>query len=142
MEDNRIDLGKRTAYVRAYDAERSGIREALQSSEVSKLLESEKIRKEFEYLNLFLRGLSVASSFSGLEKIRAALEGYDVAIMIVNDSVIGDEKIRHLLDTAYMQKVEIKIFNADDDAGQQLKNFGGVAAIGKHILRSGTADST
>jgi len=134
MESNKIETGKKIAYASASDSERSGIREALQSEEASRLMESDKIKKEFEYLNLFLKGLSIGASFTGLESIARALDNYEVGMVLVNDSVINNKEIKELLDTAYKQHVEIKIFNSDDDAGMQLKNFKNIVAIKKSLI--------
>ncbi len=134
MESSGKETGKKVIYADASDTERSGIREALQSSTVQKELESEKINEEFKYLNLFLKGLTLGNSYSGVENVREAIENYDAGIVLVNDSKINDKQVKNLLDEAYMNKVPIKIFNADDDAGMQLKNFGDIVAIGKRIL--------
>ncbi len=139
IEEKRIDVGKKVAYTRASDAERSGIREAIQSDTVSKLLENEKVKREFELLNLFLAGLNVGASFTSIGKIGEALEQYQVGTILVNDSLLNDADAKSLLDTAYRQKVEIVIFNSDDDAGSQLKNFQGIAAIGKAFERKSKA---
>jgi protein pelota len=135
MEVKRIDIGKKTAYTSASDAERSGVREAIQSDTVSRLLENEKVKREFELLNVFLAGLNVGASYSGTSKIRDALNEYQAGTILVNDSVLNDPEIKELLDMAYRQKVEIAVFNSDDDAGSQLKNFHNIAAIGKAFMK-------
>ena len=140
MEAKGIRLDKKVAYTSASDPERSGIREAIQSETVSKLLENEKVKKEFDLLNAFLGGLSVGASFHGKEKIREALAEYLVSAILVNDSVLNDPEIRETLDMAYRQKVDIEVFNSDDDAGAQLKNFKGIAAIGKVFAKSKAAN--
>ncbi len=135
METKRIIIDKKLLYTSASDAERSGIREAMQSDSVAKLLANEKVKKEFDMLNLFLSGLSVGASFHGIVQVKKAIAEYQVGIILVNDSVLNQPEIRDVLDTAYVHKVEIEIFNSDDDAGSQLKNFQGIAAIGKAFLK-------
>ncbi|MGC8628923.1 MAG: mRNA surveillance protein pelota [Candidatus Micrarchaeia archaeon] len=132
---NKIDIGKKLTYAFASDTERSGIREALQSDEASRLMESDKIKKEFQFLDLFLRGLSLGASFTGLENIKQALDNYEIGLLLVNDSVLNDKKIKGLLEQAYRQHVEIKIFNSDDDAGMQLKNFNDIVAVKKSFAK-------
>ncbi len=135
MEAKRISLDKKIAYASASDPERSGIREAMQSDTVARIIENEKVKKEFDMLNLFLSGLQVGSSFSGMDKIREALSQYRVGAILVNDSALNDPEVKETLDTAYRQKVEISVFNSEDDAGMQLKNFRNIAAIGKGLLK-------
>lgn len=139
MEAKRIAIDKKLVYTSASDAERSGIREAIQSESVSRLLENEKVKKEFELLNLFLSGLNVGSSFIGVDKINEALAGYQVGTILVNDSALNDQRIKETLDVAYRQKVEIEVFNSEDDAGTQLKNFKDIAAIGKSFMKKSKA---
>lgn len=135
MEMKRIDMGKRVAYTGASDAERSGVREAVQSETVSRLLENEKVKREFELLNTFLAGLNVGASFSGIAKINDALSRYEVGTILVNDSVLNDSEVKETLDRAYRQKVGIVVFNSDDDAGSQLRNFHNIAAVGKAFMK-------
>ncbi|MGC8676320.1 MAG: mRNA surveillance protein pelota [Candidatus Micrarchaeia archaeon] len=132
---NRIETSKKLAWASASDAERSGIKEALQSEEVAKLLEHDKIKLEFYYLNMLLRGLASGASFAGKGRVEQALEEYNAGIVLVNDSAINDPEIRRLLNKAYEQHAKIEIFNAEDDAGMQLKGLGDIAAIGKQLLR-------
>jgi protein pelota len=139
VEAKRIELGKKVFYTGASDAERSGIREAVQSEAVSRLLENEKVKREFELLNEFLAGLNVGASYSGVENVAAALEQYQVSTILVNDSVLNDQRVKETLDAAYRQKVGIEVFNSDDDAGLQLKNFHDIAAIGKSFAKKQAA---
>ena len=134
MESNRIPVSKRLVYVPAADAERSGIREVMKSETVSKLLESEHVKKEFEYLDLFFRGIRASGAMSGLERIRAALSEYRIGVILVNDSVLNNEEVKKLLDEADRAGVKIEIFNSDDEAGKQLASFKDVAAIEKSLL--------
>jgi protein pelota len=135
IETNRMETGKKLAYATASDAERSGVREAIQSETVAKLLEREKVKKEFNLLNAFLSGLSLGLSFYGTEQINKALTEYLVETILVNDSALNNAEIKKTLDVAYMQKVEIVVFNSDDDAGVQLGNFKDIAAISKSFAR-------
>jgi protein pelota len=135
IEAERIETGKKLAYTSASDAERSGVREAIQSETVAKLLEREKVKKEFDLLNSFLSELNLGASFYGIEQINSALAEYLVETILVNDSALNNAEINKTLDAAYVQKVEIVVFNSDDDAGLQLRNFKDIAAISKSFAR-------
>ena len=136
MADSGIDVGKRLVAVHADDAERSGIRHAMQSSEISKVLEQEHVRKEFDILNLFFQGLRVNASYHGAEQVNNALNSYTIGIIMVNDSAINDPETQRLLDKADSQKVRIEIFNSEDEAGMQLAHFNGIAGISKAMMAS------
>ncbi len=129
ISDMNIGIKKRLVYAPASDAERSGIREVMRGGTVGELLENEHVRKEFEYLNRFLAGLRAGVSVSGNEKVLDAIEGSRPEVVLVNDSVINDEEVKRVLDMADKRGVRIEIFNSDDDAGIQLKNFKNIVAI-------------
>ncbi|MEM3781817.1 MAG: mRNA surveillance protein pelota [Candidatus Micrarchaeaceae archaeon] len=130
---NRIDTGKNLVWASASDAERSGIREVLRSEETGKLLEGEKLKLEFKYLDTLLRGLGLGASYTGASKVLEAISKYSAGLVLVNDSVINRQDVKEILDAAYKQRVPIKIFNAEDDAGIQLKSLGDIAAINKQL---------
>jgi len=135
LESNRISVSKRLVYVACADAERSGIREVMKSDTVSKLLESEHVKKEFEYLDIFFRGIRTSGAMSGMERIRAALNEYKIGVILVNDSVLNNEEVKRLLDQADRSGVRIEIFNSEDEAGRQLSSFKDIAAIEKSLLK-------
>ena len=135
MEDKGVSTGKRLIFVQASDAERSGVREAAHSQAVMAALEQDILRDEFSLLNLFLRAMQVNAGWSGIEKVRASLQDYSSGVVLVNDSVLNDSSMQEVLDIADMNKVEIKIFNSEDEAGQQLSNFRNIASIAKQMLR-------
>ena len=137
LETKNLKLEKKVVYTSASDAERSGVREAMQSEAVAKLLANEKIKREFDALNAFLGGLSFGHSFSGAAKVREALEAYQAGMVLVNDSVLNDERIKEVLDIAYGQRVEILVFNSEDDAGTQLHGFKDIVAVEKRLSASG-----
>ncbi len=129
MEDKSIEIDKRIVYTSASDAERSGIREAMQSPEVSKVLENEHVKKEFSYLNEFLACLRSGSAYYGAQGVKEGIENRRVGKVLVNDSVLNDEKMKGVLDYADKHRIKIEIFNSEDDAGIQLKNFKDIAGI-------------
>ncbi len=134
MENNEISLGKKIVYVPVSDSERSGVREAAKSDEVSKIITQEHIRNEFQLLNKFLSGLNFNASAYGVEQVMDQLNEYKSGVVLVNDNMLNDEKIQQVLDCADARKVEISIFNSDDEAGMQLANFKGLASIAKSML--------
>ncbi|MCL5008336.1 MAG: mRNA surveillance protein pelota [Candidatus Marsarchaeota archaeon] len=135
IESKGIKSGKKFFYAVASDAERSGIREVMQSSEVSRILENEHVRHEFEYLNIFFGSLRAGKSIYGVERLRDALQKYSIGVVLVNDSVINRDDIRMLLESADQSGVHIEIFNSEDEAGQQLSGFGDIAGIEKTLLK-------
>ncbi|MGC8538287.1 MAG: hypothetical protein ACP5MK_00245 [Candidatus Micrarchaeia archaeon] len=136
IKEKGIKIGKNIVYASASDAERSGIREVMQSPEAMRLLEAEHIKKEFELLNKFMSGLRLNASFSKEEKIKDSIESYEAGAIIVNDDMLNDAKAKELLDLAESHNISIYIFNSDDDAGMQLKGFGGIGSISKRLLAS------
>lgn len=136
IEVKGIKISKRLFYESCSDPERSGIREVMQSDIVSKIFENEHIKKEFEYLNIFLSSLRVGSSLSGIDRVSDALDNYSIGVVLVNDSVLWEEKIKKLLEKADKQNVAIEIFNSEDDAGKQLASFKNIVGIEKYLLKN------
>ncbi len=134
IESMRIDTGKRLLFVPASDAERSGIREALQNPEVAKYFEHEQVKREFHLMNLFMQALQLGNAYFGLEEVKASLESYAAGVVLVNDDLLNDESVQSVLDVADRNKVRIEIFNASDEAGMQLASFKGIASISKNAI--------
>ncbi len=135
IEVKGIKIEKRIFYESCSDPERSGIREVLQSTTISKIFENEHIKKEFEYLNIFLSSLRAGSSMSGVKKVSDTLDSYSIGVILVNDSVLWNDDIKLLLDKADKQGVAIEIFNSEDEAGKQLESFKNIVGIEKYLLR-------
>ena len=127
MDGNRKSIDKRVSYVQASDAERSGIREIMQSEAVAKLLENERVKKEFWYLNMFLSGLVSGRSVYGADNIESRIN--EIKLVMVNDDVLNEKEVKKVLDIADAHGVKIEIFNSGDDAGMQLVRFKGIAAV-------------
>ena len=129
ISDNHIEVKKRLFYLPASDAERSGIREVMRSNAVAELLESEHVKKEFEYLNEFLSSLRLGAAHYGAENVARSLREGRPERVLVNDSAINEKQVREVLDIADKKGVRIEIFNSEDDAGMQLRNFKDIACI-------------
>ncbi len=111
------------------NVERSGVYELIRSDKVSDILEGERIRQEFRLMAEFLEGLGTGRSSFGADGVSRAIEGYSASTVMVNDSVLGDESIKKVLNEAERLKVKIEIFNANDEAGKQLNSFKDIACI-------------
>ncbi len=129
ISDNHVEVPKKIIYAAASDAERSGIREVMRSGTLANLLESEHVKREFEYLNIFLGELRVGRAHYGGDNVLAAIRERRAERVLVNDSVINDEKIKGVLESADRSGIRIEIFNSEDDAGVQLANFKNIASI-------------
>ena len=88
------------------------------------------MKREFEYINRLLLEVRAGIAIYGTEKLLEGLGKKDMSAILVNDDIINDEKVKEVLDKADKLGIRIEIFNAEDDAGIQLKNFSGIAAIG------------
>ncbi|MGC8710327.1 MAG: hypothetical protein ACP5RF_01830 [Candidatus Micrarchaeia archaeon] len=134
MEAMNINTGKKLLFVPASDAERSGIREAMQDEAVAKFFEHEHTKKEFHLFNIFMNALHLGMSFYGVEQVKEALANYAIGVVLVNDTVLNDSSVQEVLDIADAQHVEIEIFNASDEAGMQLSGFKNIAGISRNAL--------
>ena len=133
--DKGIETGKRLVYASAGDAERSGVREVMQSEIAAKLIEGEHLKKEFGYLNLLFSSLRMGNAIYGAGAVSEAIDSRKAGVIIVNDSALVSEDIKAVLDAADRRGIRIEIFNAEDEAGAQLHSLRDIAAIERSILK-------
>jgi len=131
MEDSgrMSKLGKNLVFESVSNSERSGVYELIKSEAVERILQKERIRLEFVLMEQFLKGLEIQKSVYGIENVRKALELHAITAMIVNDSVLGLEEIKTLLNLAENDRVNIEVFNSNDEVGEQLHAFKDIAAM-------------
>ncbi len=129
IEEKDIEIKKQLVYAPASDAERSGIREVMQSTTVMKFLENEHVKKEFEYINRLMLELRAGVAVYGAERISEEMERKSFSAVLVNDDIINEERVKEVLDKADKLGIKIEILNAEDDAGVQLRNFSGIAVV-------------
>ncbi len=122
-------IPKRFFFFKISNVERSGIYELIRSEDVSELLEGERIRQEFRLMAEFLEGLGSGRSKSGEKEVKEAIENYSAKTILVNDSVLSDQKMKELLALAEKAGLKIEIFNSEDELGRQLHSFKDVASI-------------
>ncbi len=122
-------LAQRLILESASNPERSGVYELIKGDRVASLLEKERIREEFLLMERFLQGLEPKSSHYGADNVMDAVEAYEAAAVLVNDSVLGEQRVQELLALAEKRRVPIKVFNSDDEVGQQLHAFKDVASV-------------
>ena len=122
-------LTQRLILESASNPERSGVYELIKGERVSSLLEKERIREEFMLMEKFLQGLDGKVSHYGAGNVNDAIEAYEASTVLVNDSVIGSPEVQALLSSAERKHIAIKVFNSDDEVGQQLHAFKDIASI-------------
>ena len=122
-------INKKFHFFNVSNAERSGVYELIRSNSVSSLLEGERIRSEFRLMAEFLEGLSTGRSHYGVEDVGKAVESYGANTVAVNDSVLGDSRIKEVLNVCERNRTRIEIFNSNDEAGTQLHSFKDIACI-------------
>lgn len=123
-------IGKRLIFESVSNSERSGIYELVRSDKVARILEKERIRIEFKLMEDFLTNLSTMRSKYGIDNVNDAIDNGEASTILVNDSVLGDQKIQELLSKAEEQRVNIEVFNSSDEVGAQLHSFKDVASVG------------
>ncbi|MEM3227390.1 MAG: mRNA surveillance protein pelota [Candidatus Micrarchaeaceae archaeon] len=122
-------LGKRLIYERASDTERSGMYELIKSDRVAGIISRDRVREEFKEVEEFLRAYSLGEAKYGIENVERAIESYESKKVLVNDSMLGNEEIKRVLDLAEKNGIRIKIINSASEAGVQLHGFKDIAEI-------------
>ncbi|MDE1810782.1 MAG: mRNA surveillance protein pelota [Candidatus Micrarchaeota archaeon] len=122
-------MGKTLIFESVSYAERSGIYELIRGEKVAKILDRERIRMEFSLMEEFLTNLSTGRSKYGVDNVSAAVENMEASMILVNDSVLGDQKIQQLLTKAEENGLRIEVFNSIDEVGTQLNGFKDIASV-------------
>jgi len=122
-------LDKNIVFESVSNSERSGVYELIKSEAVEKILQKERIRLEFTLMEQFLKGLEIQKSVYGIDNVKNALELHAITTLIVNDSVLGLEEIKVVLNLAENDRVAIEVFNSNDEVGEQLHAFKEIAAM-------------
>ena len=120
---------KTIVFSSASNAEHSGVYELIKSDSVAKLMQRERISREFALMEQFLQGLAAGTSKYGVENVSEAIDESMAGIVLVNDGMLWDKNIEDILEKAERHKLTIEIFNADDEAGIQLGAFKGIASM-------------
>ncbi len=122
-------VSKKLLYFNISNVERSGVYELIKSEDVAKVLHGEAIRKEFMLMEEFLRGLASGRSKYGIENVSSAVSGYEARAVLVNDSTLSGPSMQKILESAEKSKIEVVVFNSDDEVGRQLHSFKDIACI-------------
>jgi protein pelota len=122
-------INKRIIFESISNSERSGVYELIKGERFSRILEKERIRTEFKLIEEFLTNLSTGKSKYGLENVSIALENMEADMIFVNDSILGDNAVQHLLADAEEARIKIEVFNSTDEVGMQLHSFKDIACI-------------
>ncbi|MEM0149842.1 MAG: mRNA surveillance protein pelota [Candidatus Micrarchaeaceae archaeon] len=131
MEDTGFAkrVSKRLIYFNISNVERSGVYELIKSEDVAKILHGEAIRKEFMLMEEFLKGLASGKSKYGVENVGKDIRDYETKTVLVNDSVLSAADVQKVLAEAEKNKIEVTVFNSDDEVGRQLHSFKDIACI-------------
>jgi protein pelota len=121
------NLNKKIIFEDASSAERSAVYEIIKSEKTIDILKAERVRKEFILMDEFLNFYSIGKGKFGVDEIKNAIENYEIKVILINDIIISDPKIQELLALAEEKKINIEIFNTNDEAGIQLHSFKDIA---------------
>ncbi|MEM3791146.1 MAG: mRNA surveillance protein pelota [Candidatus Micrarchaeaceae archaeon] len=120
-------IKKKAIFSHSSDTGRGGILEVIQSDVFSKVSEESKSREDFEHINRLLSMLRLGLASVGKEPI----SGREVDEVVVLDTMINQEEIKEVLEDADKRGGKIYIVSSGSDAGEILKNFGGLGIIYK-----------
>lgn len=130
-KNSNILSNKEIIFESVSNTERSGMYELIRSTKVEHLLKRERIRKEFILMEEFLQGLSTESSGHGINAVKDAVNNQEASIILVNDDMIGNKDVQHILNDAEKKKIRIEVFNSLDEVGQQLHSFNDLIYISR-----------
>ncbi len=126
------DLLKKLIFEKVSSAERSAVKELMNSGAISQAIGEHQIEKESMLIEKLKEniGKDTGLAIYGINEIEKALEYKAVEQIIVIDDLIRQKpEIKQLLEKAEKNKVHIEIFSSESDPGHELKGIGGLAAF-------------
>lgn len=119
-----------------------GVHEALKRGVALKILRDYSIIEEGRLLSEFLEKVSKAPEVVayGLDQVKKADEANAIEKLLVLDELLRSQdevlrrEVEELVRSAERRRAKVKIFSSSYEAGAQLKNLGGIAAILKFKL--------
>lgn len=131
LEAKAPELLARVRFASCSNAERSGVYELLRRGVVSEILGELRFEKEMRLIDAFI----AEASKDGLAAYGKAEVGKAIEMAAVEHLLILDELLRKerwaeaLLEGAEKARAKMTIFSAENEAGEKLAGFGGVAAL-------------
>ena len=116
----------------ANTAERNAASELLKRGAISRIMESQKMQEEFDVLEALKKSVARDDGYSvyGPKEVEKAVESGAVSELLVLDEVARkDAKAQKMIRTVRSSGGKIVIFNSQDDAGAEFRNFGIAARL-------------
>ena len=116
----------------ASTAERNAASELLKRGAISRIMESQKMQEEFDVLEALKKSVARDDGYSvyGPKEVEKAVESGAVSELLVLDEVARkDAKAQKMIRTVRSSGGKIVIFNSQDDAGAEFRNFGIAARL-------------
>ena len=115
----------------------SGVNEVIKRGAIDRIIKDTFLSKETEAVNAFLEELSKNSGLAiyGKEDTKNAAAAGAIKIFLVSEKMVRDQEVQNIIDSAQKSGAEIHIIGYGHDAGKQLYNLTGLAAITKYKLR-------
>jgi protein pelota len=118
-------------------AEKSGVYELLKRGIVEKAFGEMRLAKEFSLLEEFKKHLSKEDGLAcyGLKDVEKALEyGAVESILVLDELVRTNPQVAALFEQARKKGSGVTVFDAEGEAGKELKAFG-LAALLRFVIR-------
>jgi len=138
IADRDQELLKKLVFENASTAEESGVYELMKRGVLEKVAGEERIEKEFALMEEFTKQVSKDSGLAayGEPEVRKAMEYGAIGKLMISDELLRKEdRIRLFAEVAERAGCEIIIFGSESPAGQQLAGFSGIAALLRFKIR-------
>ncbi|PYB67946.1 mRNA surveillance protein pelota [Thermoplasma sp. Kam2015] len=103
--------------------------EFITSADGKRIMSEERISRDKEIVDEFLRAVKKDMAVYGRELTKNALEAGALSDIIMTDEIFRTEEGRAILSTAESLGTKIHIVSVSNDPGQMIKKFGGVAGL-------------
>lgn len=116
---------------------KSGVNEVIKRGAIDRIVKDTFLSKETELVTGFLSELAKDSGLAvyGKKETKDAAAIGAIDILLISDTMVRNKEIQEIINRAEKTGAEIHIIGTNHDAGKQLYNLTGIAAITKYRLK-------
>lgn len=121
---------KKCVFIKVSETGITGINELIKSNKIKKAIYENRVIEETEIIEKLFSEIAKNGLITyGLNKIKKAAEVGAVKELLVNENIIRKKEIEELIKKVEITGGKTKLISIEHEAGEKLKNLGGVAAF-------------
>ncbi len=125
-------LLKRLFFESVSNATKSGVIELLKKGAISKIIQSEQIEQELQFVEKLKEHIGRETGLVawGMAPVSQAIEfGAANHVLVTDELLRTNKKVEDIVESAYKRKTKVTVFSSTSEGGEELAAFGGFACF-------------